>query len=264
MTTIYIDSVRGTKIPVSVYGDSGENGLLLMAHSFISNKEEDGRYVVIGEEMARQGYLCLSPDFPGNGTSQEPFKAYSLRSCLDDLESVYQYASDHYEISGDKALLGYSMGGRLVPLFQERHPEFKKMAFWAAAVRPYGLEDRFLEQELKGLKEEGDETGICHFHDIFNDVTLEMSADLINDLIEMDVLKALEGFDGEALIIQGDKDITIEVSNADLLYEHLVQAKDKKLVHFPYADHGFGLWDGRDEDNKELLDTTLSFLKKDL
>jgi len=263
MKEILISSARGTKIPVLLEEGSGYRGLLLMAHSFRSEKEENGRYSEIAQRMAEKGFLCAAPDFPGNGKSEEPFSSYSLRACLDDLEAVYAYLKEHYEYDRNNCcLLGYSMGGRIISLFLERHKEFSKLVFWASVLEHYDLKSRFLEQDLSSLKKECDEKGYCDFYDIFEEETIRMSKDFIDDLLDRDAQSPLYDFKGSALIVQGEKDTTIDINNAKLIESCLKQASSVRLKYLPEADHGFGLWDGRKEDERILLKETLSFLEQ--
>ncbi|MCR4633813.1 MAG: alpha/beta fold hydrolase [Erysipelotrichaceae bacterium] len=261
MKEIFIDSKRGSKIPVSLYEGDGSEGILLMAHSFRSQKEEDGRYVWLGERLAEAGFICMAPDFAGNGKSEEPFQNYSLKSCLEDLECCYDYLKREYVFDPQKAaLLGYSMGGRIISLFLARHKEFHKLVFWASVLRKFKEDDRFLEQDLRKLKSQTLEKGYCDFYDIFAEETIKMSKQFIDDLLKEDALKPLRSFQGEALILQGNKDTTIEVENGRWIYDVLQKAKKRSLVLIDGADHGFGLWDGRTADNEELLQRTLDFL----
>ena len=258
---IKIRSKRGFDIPASVFESDGK-GLLLMAHSFKSDRFENGRFDSVGEKLKRYGFNVVSLDFPGNGESILPFSSYSLRNCLDDMDSVYEYMKDQYPIDGKRmALLGYSMGGRLISLFLKRHPEFNELVFWAACVEPYSLDDRFLGQDLAVLKEECERKGYCDFYDVYEDVHETMSEDLIDDLTGMDALSALNDFEGRALIVQGDRDTTIDACNADLICQNLKCAEEKKLFVMKGADHGFGLWDGRHQDSEILVEETVSFLK---
>ena len=89
-----------------------------------------------------------------------------------------------------------------------------------------------------------------------------MGEGFIDDLIQRDALKPLNGFSGRALIVQGDADTTIDLKNADLILENLKQAKQKKLLIMKGADHGFGLWDSRPEDSEKLVDETVGFLSE--
>ncbi len=263
MKEIFIRSKRGSEIPVSVYEPEAVKGVLLMAHSFRSQKEEDGRYTYVGNELSKKGILCIAPDFPGNGISKEPFEAYSLTSCIDDLESCYDFIRKEYVFEEENlSLLGYSMGGRIISLFLKRHREFTKLLFWASVLRKYTEEDFFLEQDLGVLKKECEEKGYCDFYDIFSDETIRMSKQFIFDLLYEDAISPLYDFGGEALILQGEKDSTIEVENGQYIYDALKGTDKKSLVLMKDADHGFGLWDGRKEDNEELLKRSIDFLSE--
>ena len=261
MKTIWVPSKRGIDIPADIYEAKGKCGLALLAHSFRSDRKEDGRYVKIGETLSENGILCLAMDFAGNGESKQPFEKYSLTSALADLEDCLGYAKANYDIDESRMyLLGYSMGGRIISLFLKRHPEFAKAVFWAAGIEPYGNGKLFLKQDLNKLKEECRAKGTCQFYDIFDEVYITMGEEFIDDLLELDVLEPLKKYCGEALIIQGEKDITIDPDNAKLLDASLCSAQYKKLLYLKDADHGFGLWDGRREDNEALLRETLAFL----
>ena len=264
MKKIFIDSRRNTRIPALVFEPDACQGLLLLAHSFRSEKEEDGRFISVGEQMAERGWLCIAPDFPGNGESKEPFSTYSLRSSLNDLGSCHAYACSHYDFDRKKlALLGYSMGGRIIALFLKNHPECEALVFWAAANKDYEEGDLFLEQDLRTLRGSADENGMIDFYDIFLKDTIRIGRDLVEDLLESDALTPLEDFKGRALIIQGEKDTTIDAGSAKAIHSHLLQAKERELLLFPEADHGFGLWDGRQEDSLRLIEETVNFLSKE-
>lgn len=264
MKKVFIDSFRNTRIPAMVFEPEQCRGLLLSAHSFRSEKEEDGRFISVSEQLTKKGWLCIAPDFPGNGESEEPFSSYSLRSCLDDLESCYEYAHSCRDLQGKKlALLGYSMGGRIIAMFLKRHPECEALVFWAAANRNYEEGDLFLQQDLARLRDEAEKDGSCAFCDVFQKETITIGKDLIEDLLKSDALTPLEDFKGRALIIQGEKDTTIDVENAAMIHDHLSSAEERKLIYFPEADHGFGLWDGRQKDSLRLVEETVGFLSEE-
>ncbi|MBQ6559759.1 MAG: alpha/beta fold hydrolase [Erysipelotrichaceae bacterium] len=260
--TIFIPSKRGTLIPADIAAAESKGGLLILAHGFKAERKEDERFTAVAEQMAEQGFHAISMDFPGCGESEEPFIAYSLDHCLDDLESCFLYMKEHYETDERLYLLGYSMGGRLISLFLRKHPEAKKLVFWAACNRSFDLDDLFLEQSFRILKEQCDREGSCDFYDIYTQETDRMSSAFVNNMLEYDALSPLEHFKGDALIIQGDQDRTIEVENAQWIYDHLKEASYKELHCIQGADHGFGLWDGRTQDSEELVRTTVSFLNR--
>lgn len=260
---LFIPSERDTQIPVSITEAEGKGGLLILVHGFKAERNENGRFSDVAEFASEHGLYSIRMDLPGNGESKEPFENYSLESSLQDVENCYRYMKDHYEIDEDLLfLLGYSMGGRIISLFRERHPEFKHLIFWAGCNRKYTAEDRFLEQDLGKLKEEGDRQGICTFYDIFTGEMNRMSPQFVHDLLEKDALNCLKDFPGKALILQGDRDQTIEVENGQWIYDSLFSAQERRLVMIHGADHGFGLWDGRTEDNEKLLKITNGFIEE--
>ncbi|MBR4462779.1 MAG: alpha/beta fold hydrolase [Erysipelotrichaceae bacterium] len=259
--TVSILSQRGTLIPADIVSVEGKGGLLILAHGFKAERTEDGRFTFVAEQMAEHGFHSIRMDFPACGDSKEPFIAYSLDHCLEDMESCFLHMKERYEIDDRLYLLGYSMGGRLISLFLRKHPEIKKLVFWAACNRSFDLDDLFLGQSFRTLKEQCDREGSCDFYDIYTQETDRMSAEFVSNMLEEDALGPLESFKGDALILQGDHDQTIEVGNAQWIYDHLKQASGRNLHYIHGADHGFGLWDGRTQDSEELIKTTVSFLK---
>ena len=263
--SIVLESKRNTNINASVFETAGKSPLLIFAHSFKSDMFEDGRFLEVGEFLQQNNICSITLDFPGNGSSLEGFEYYSLDNCLDDMEVCYQYMLENYDIDKSSlSLLGYSMGGRLISLFYDRHPEFNNLVFWAACNNPYTINDRFLEQDLLILKKQADEQGACDFYDIFSKETGKMSGQFINNLIEYDALSCLSSFKGNALIIQGDNDTTIAYDNCTNIYQNLCSTNNKKLIIIKGADHGFGLWDNRKQDNDRLLTETEQFMLENM
>ena len=263
--SITLKSKRNTNINAAVFETIGKSPLLIFAHSFKSDMFEDGRYLQIGEYLQKNNICSITLDFPGNGSSLEGFEYYTLDNCLDDMEISYQYMLDNYDIDiNSLALLGYSMGGRLISLFYKRHPEFNNLVFWAACNNPYTINDKFLKQDLSILLAQANKQGICDFFDIFSNQISKMSIQFINNLIDYDALSCLNSFNGNSLIIQGDKDITISYDNCENIYNSLSKESNKKLVIIKGADHGFGLWDNRKQDNDCLLNNTKSFLLENM
>ena len=262
--TVRITSKRNSEIVADIYeGNGNRNGLLIMAHSFKSERSEDGRFSFLANDLTDCNITTIAMDFPGNGESSETMKEYCLDNCLDDMESCYQYIKDNYDIDESRlGLLGYSMGGRLISLFLKKHPEFSTLIFWAACNRNYSENDVFLEQPFHKLKEEADQKGYCIFHDIFSNCDDVMSKQFVDNMLEYDALKPLHDFKGNALIIQGEKDITIEVENGRWIFDALRSCENKELYFMHEADHGFGLWDGRKADNERLLSLSSVYLKK--
>ncbi|MBQ6335561.1 MAG: alpha/beta fold hydrolase [Erysipelotrichaceae bacterium] len=254
-----IRSKRGTLINAFGMHADSDKGFVLFAHSFKGESDEDGRYEELAQRLSKAGIGSLRMDFPGSINSEESDREYSIRNCLDDLESCYEYALKEYRISDrELGLIGYSMGGRIVSLFALDHPEFKKILLWAPCNHVFKADECFLEQDLSKLKLQADKEGYCDFFDIFSETTTVFPKRFIDDLLDERV-DDFHNYEGKVLIIHGDKDITVKLKESVELYEKLDHTNDKELFIIEGADHGFGLWDGRQQDNDLLIKKSCEF-----
>ena len=265
METIYIKSKRNSLIPTTIKCSNSCGGLIMLIHGFKSERSEDKRFDLIEDELSKYGAYSIAMDFPGCNESKESTMEYSLNNCLDDMESCYQYMISNYEIdTNNVSLVGYSLGGRLIAIFASRHPEIKNLVFWAATCHNGFEEGRFIDQEIAPLKLEAQEKGYCTFYDIFGDRYFPLPKSFLDEMESINIEECLQQFKGNALIIQGNKDITINPNNGQLIDDNLVSAASKQLLIMDGTNHGFGIWDGRLQDSIFLTDKTIEFLKNNL
>ena len=254
----FIASERNSLIPVSIFSAGRKGPLVLLAHSFKSDRSEDGRYDEIGGKLSENGINVISCDFAGCGQSEERLTELTIENCLADLEACYRYMLETCDIDPSRlGIVGYSLGGRIASLFVAEHPEFHNIVFWASCNERYSLNDRFLQQDLKSLMAQGT---YCQFTDVFTGSLDVMSTRFFRELIEYDALRALEHFRGNALIIQGERDVTIDKNNALWIYDALKECENIRLVRMEKADHGFGIFDGRKQDSEKAVKLTADFL----
>ena len=259
---IYLKSDRGTEIHTYINSADQKSGLLVFAHSFKGEANEDGRFEKLAKLLESIYVSSIRMEFPGSINSLEDDSTYSLSNCLADMEVCASYMLDNYDIDTEHlALLGYSMGGRLVSLFNMKHPEFKTMVLWAPCCKIFELSDSFLEQPLVSLKKQADEKGYIDFYDIYNDKNTVFPKEFVADLLDGRIEEFIK-FNGNILIIHGDKDTTVPLEESKKLYDSLQNCEDKKLKIIKGADHGFGLWDQRIEDSEELIMSSFGYLKK--
>jgi len=259
---IYLKSKRGSLIHAYAQTADGKGGLVVFAHSFKGEADEDDRYRRLAQMLAEIGVYSIRMEFPGSPFAFEDDRAYCLSNCLDDMEVCAEHMRTNYEIAEDHlGLVGYSMGGRLACLFAMKHPEYKTLVLWAPCNIVYGLEDNFLEQNVGMMKKEADEKGSINFYDIFHKQTTVFPAEFVYDLLDQRI-KGFKDFPGNILIVHGDNDITVDVKESISLYNDLDKCSEKKLEILEKADHGFGLWDGRISDNEKLIEHSFSFLKE--
>lgn len=241
-------------IPATVFAGGRNSRLVIMVHSFKSDRFEDGRFTECGRLLADKGISSVAPDL-------RKVNELSIDNALRDLEECLKYMKAVHEVNGnDVSVIGYSLGGRIASLFTARHPEIKKLVLWAGANEELTQNDSFLKQDLGRMVREADTKGYADFHDIYTGENDRLSGEFVHDLLDESPLLSLSRFRGKTLIIQGKRDTTIDPGIAVRTYKALPEEKDKTLLWMEEADHGFGIFDGRKEDSIRLIESTVSFI----
>ena len=258
-----LKSVRNTDIPTTIFDcEKDKAPLIIFVHGFKANRFEDYRFNQVAHELDCYG---ITVGFPGCDESKEDFINYSLDSCLEEIELEYKYMLEHYSIDTDHlGLLGYSMGGRLISIFSNRHPEFKTMAFWAGATYDQKEYPKFLGPVYEDMAKEANEKGFYHYYNSFDGDYINLSKQLIDNMVEYTPCELLKPFTGAAIVVHGDKDDTVEPEVGLKTYNALENARVRKRVVVKDANHGFGQWDNHPEQSKQLVDCTSEFFKENL
>ena len=115
-------SARGEELP-----------LVVLCHGFTGNRQGDGHFAPLAEDLAAHGIATVRLDFAGCGDSTEPYANYTLANMAADVDSVIGYMQATYG-TGKTALVGHSMGGRLASLYPQlgQHP-VTALALWSPA-----------------------------------------------------------------------------------------------------------------------------------
>lgn len=100
-------SARGEELP-----------LVVLCHGFTGNRQGDGHFAPLAEDLAANGIATVRLDFAGCGDSTEPYANYTLANMAADVDSVIGYMQATYG-TGKTALVGHSMGGRLASLYPQ-------------------------------------------------------------------------------------------------------------------------------------------------
>ena len=136
-------SARGEELP-----------LVVLCHGFTGNRQGDGHFAPLAEDLAAHGIATVRLDFAGCGDSTEPYANYTLANMAADVDSVIGYMQATYG-TGKTALVGHSMGGRLASLYpQLGQYHVTALALWSPAngTGLQGLEflsiDNFAVEEL--------------------------------------------------------------------------------------------------------------------
>ena len=115
-------SARGEELP-----------LVVLCHGFTGNRQGDGHFAPLAEDLAAHGIATVRLDFAGCGDSTEPYDNYTLANMAADVDSVIGYMQATYG-TGKTALVGHSMGGRLASLYPQlgQYP-VTALALWSPA-----------------------------------------------------------------------------------------------------------------------------------
>ena len=115
-------SARGEELP-----------LVVLCHGFTGNRQGDGHFAPLAEDLAAHGIATVQLDFAGCGDSTEPYVNYTLANMAADVDSVIGYMQATYG-TGKTALVGHSMGGRLASLYPHlgQYP-VTALALWSPA-----------------------------------------------------------------------------------------------------------------------------------
>ncbi len=262
---VMIKSIRDTQIPCTVVVPKveGKMPLVLMAHGFCSNREENGMFTNLAIDLAKQGIASVRCDFAGCGESQESHSVCSLGSNMNDLDACLAYMKENYAIDEQSlALLGYSMGGKVVTHYSEKHPEIKVLGLWAPAIMnklesiagdcaPIYVQ----EEALKEAKE----NGAYMYANTFDDRIIPIGMNFIEQILEAYTADVFSQFKGTSLIVAGDLDDIIPIEELNKFKENYHEENKFNYHVVQGANHGFGAWTSQPEQGKELISTTLEF-----
>ena len=114
-------SARGEELP-----------LVVLCHGFTGNRQGDGHFAPLAEDLAAHGIATVRLDFAGCGDSTEPYANYTLANMAADVDSVIGYMQATYG-TAKTALVGHSMGGRLASLYPQQKGGIAALVLWSPA-----------------------------------------------------------------------------------------------------------------------------------
>jgi non-heme chloroperoxidase len=259
----------GTEI---YYKDWGEGPAVTFSHGWpLTADAWDGQMLF----LAQHGFRCVAHDRRGHGRSSQPSTGNDMDTYADDLAAVIDALDLH-----DVAVVGHSTGGGEVARYIGRHGTSRvSKAVLISAVPPHlaptdadpeGLPAEAFDGLLAGLAHDraqfyrdlalmfyganrpgaGVTQGVLdQFWEWAMQSGLKSSYECVRALSEADFTADLERFDVPTLLIHGEDDQVVPVSNATRSARIVENAKD---VYYPGAPHGLTATH-QDQVNADLL-----------
>jgi pimeloyl-ACP methyl ester carboxylesterase len=223
--------------------------LVIMAHGGPGGDKHGplGLFDVLAGKLEEElGLSSLRFDFMGYGESDGTPLDMTIRSRAEELGCVVDWARE--QGYGKLALVVESLGAS-VALKAER-PEIDVLVFlWPAVVlsdtdlKAYSSPEREAELAERGHLLEGN---------------IPICAEFVRECRETDLVPALDRIRVPTLIVHGDADPCVPVTQAKTAYERV--RAPKKLVIVPGGGHSLG----RRAERTVVLDDTLDWLKQHL
>lgn len=259
-------------VDLAYVADNTPKPVVIFLHGFKGFKDW-GPFPLMSEYFAKEGFVFLKFNFSHNGTTvEDPLNFADLEAFandthstqLDDLCVVLDFVEDEpgKEIDPSRIyLIGHSRGGSLALLKAAEDDRVKKIVTWAAVA---DLTKGYTEEELATWHK----LGIRFFLNSRTQqemyVYYQYYEDLRQNSDRLNVLKASSRIQQPLLILHGDKDETIPLSDA---YDIHKQVKNGPQITLPNATHTFGgrhPWESDElpNDFQKACDWTIRFLRR--
>lgn len=248
--------------------------IVVFAHGFKGFKDW-GPFNAMARYFAVHGFFFIKFNFSHNGTTPEhPLEFADLAAFgndnhsiqLDDLAAMLNWitmeknALVETEANSQQIyLIGHSRGGSLVLLKAAEDPRIKKTVTWAAVS---DLLAAYTPQDLADWKSKGVKWIANARTGQQMPVYYQYYEDLIANAQRLNVLKAAALLNRPLLIVHGENDGVVSLSNAQAIHS---QAPHSLLVIIKNANHTFGgvhpfTYESLPVTLQQLYDTTIQFL----
>ncbi len=208
--------------------------------------QDDLSYDYWAQFIASQGYAVLQPNFRGSTGYGTGFlgkgEGQMGLAMQDDITDGLRWAVAQGIADPKRAcIVGGSYGGYAAMWGIAKNPDLYRCAISVAGVSA-------LRREVDDF---GDDLMANKYKDDWGRMTPDFAA--------VSPLGAVDRITAPLLLIHGDKDVTVDVSQSKMMYKHMLAAgKTVQFVDLPLADHHFG----READRKKLLGAMGEFLAK--
>jgi dipeptidyl aminopeptidase/acylaminoacyl peptidase len=229
-----IDGRRVEAISFRPEGDGPFPGVLLIPGHATTARH----WIPNGIAFAAEGFACLAVTQPGYGKSDGPPDFVGPKTIGVLAEAYRRFQREPFVDGKRMGILGYSRGGMAASLLAVQLPDVKAVVLGAGV---YDFKRAYDELSIEGIRENMKaETG--------------MTAEAIR---ERSSVLQMEKLNCPVLILHGEKDINVPVTQAHLLRDRLTALnKEFEIQIFPDLAHSIGV--------QNLQKYSLDFLKRKL
>jgi putative redox protein len=195
------------------------NGAAILCHGMESDKNSE-KLIFLGRKLAESGVLALRFDFAYAGESSGKFEDITYSGEVEDLKAAFSLVQERR--AGKTAILGSSMGGTIGVLYAAQEPRVAALVTVAAPVHPEKFPQRILTaSQLQEWRERG--------FTLYNGQRLNLS--LLEDLERLNVPQAARSVQCPVLIVHGDADEVVPISESYELRDSLGGAKRLSILN---------------------------------
>lgn len=195
---------------------------IVMFHGFAGTSIEPHQlFVKAARRLADLGFFVLRFDFRGSGQSEGNFEEMTFSEELSDAQKALDFLSAQPQVDENRlGAIGLSMGGAVACYLASSDGRLKAVALWSTPVSCREI----WEESVKNRRV--DEKGYVDYDGN------KVGKAFLDEVVNITPATEIGKFQGPVLIIHGDRDETVPVKEADLLYDALEarEAKTEKRI----------------------------------
>lgn len=208
---------------------------VIVCHGFSGFKEA---FKIPGRYLSLKGFIVLAFDFTGNGESDGFLTDGTISQEISDVTSAIKFLKEKYGVK-KIAVVGHSMGATVALLAASRNREIDCVVALAPLAE---LKNKPYREYANMMADAWESKGLCEVVRCKKMRSLDIN--FIRDVKKHDVIKALKNVKVPLLVIHGDADKEIDISEGKWVYDNA--AANKKHFHVAKGvDHYFskGKWE---------------------
>ena len=146
------EKIINNKIPIYEMIPETLDEIIIMVHGLGGNKKEISK---LPQELLNENIGFISFDFPYHGTSKEDYQSYTVTSCLNTIDQVYNYALSTYPCVKVN-FIGNSLGSLYLYMYLQTYHTPCKVIFKSMPLNNYqNMKKKFIKNDSNDYFEVG-------------------------------------------------------------------------------------------------------------